>query len=240
MGARVETTDGHAPVVIEGGGLKADPLRAAGGERPGEVGGAARRAARGRRHDARRRAATRRATTPSACSRALGVRGRAARPPRSRSRRSTGCRRSTIGIPGDFSSAAPFVVAATLAHRLGAASSQGVNVNPTRTGFLDVLERMGARDRRLRPARASAASRSPTSRCARPPLDRDEVEAAEVPRLIDELPLVALAAAHGARRDRRPRRRRAARQGNGSDRDRDELRCEPSACASRRATMASG
>src|SRR5947199_251991 len=49
-----------------------------------------------------------------------------------------------LDIPGDFSSAAPFVVAATLL----AGSElrlQGVNVNPTRTGLLDVLERMGSR-----------------------------------------------------------------------------------------------
>src|SRR5439155_13682098 len=49
-----------------------------------------------------------------------------------------------ILVPGDFSAAAPFVVAATLLpgseltiHDLG--------LNPRRTGLLDVLERMGAR-----------------------------------------------------------------------------------------------
>ena len=56
MGAVIETTDGHAPLVIEGGQPEADPLRAAHGERAGQVGGAARRAARRGRPDPRRRA----------------------------------------------------------------------------------------------------------------------------------------------------------------------------------------
>src|SRR5439155_23885610 len=48
-----------------------------------------------------------------------------------------------VDVPGDFSAAAPFVLAATLLpgseltiHDLG--------LNPRRTGLLDVLERMGA------------------------------------------------------------------------------------------------
>ena len=42
-------------------------------------------------------------------------------------------------------------------------------------------------------------------------LTATEIEAAEVPRLVDELPLFALLAAAGARRERRQRRRGAAR-----------------------------
>src|SRR5207302_6178374 len=49
-----------------------------------------------------------------------------------------------VELPGEFSSAAPLIVAATLL-----AGSElrihGVNLNPTRTGLLDVLARMGAR-----------------------------------------------------------------------------------------------
>jgi 3-phosphoshikimate 1-carboxyvinyltransferase len=100
-------------------------------------------------------------------------------------------------IPGDFSSAAPFVAAATLL-----AGSElrlhGVGLNPTRTGLLAVLERMGARiavfNRRTEGGE---------------PVGDLEIEAAElvatsigpqeVPALVDELPLFALAAgmAHG-------------------------------------------
>ncbi|HMI22396.1 MAG TPA: hypothetical protein VK496_05715, partial [Gaiellaceae bacterium] len=50
----------------------------------------------------------------------------------------------SLDIPGDFSSAAPFVVAATL---LSGSNLRihDVDVNPTRTGLLDVLGRMGGR-----------------------------------------------------------------------------------------------
>ena len=97
-----------------------------------------------------------------------------------------------VTVPGDFSSAAPFLVAATLlpGSRLRVA---GVSVNPTRTGLLDVLERMGAR--------ISLYNRTVTG--GEPVADIEvehadlvatAVEPAEVPRLIDELPLFALAA----------------------------------------------
>ncbi len=56
MGAVVETTDGHAPVTIEGRPLQPNPLRAPGRERPGEVGDPPRRALRRGRSDDRRRA----------------------------------------------------------------------------------------------------------------------------------------------------------------------------------------
>ena len=44
MGAQIETTDGHLPLTITGAPLDGDRLRAAGCERAGEVGRAARRA----------------------------------------------------------------------------------------------------------------------------------------------------------------------------------------------------
>jgi 3-phosphoshikimate 1-carboxyvinyltransferase len=96
-------------------------------------------------------------------------------------------------VPGDFSAAAPFIVAATLLpgseltiHDLG--------LNPLRTGLLDVLERMGAR--------ASVFNRRKLGgewigdlevRSAE--LVGTEITGEEVPRLVDELPLFALAAA---------------------------------------------
>ena len=48
-----------------------------------------------------------------------------------------------IEIPGDFSSAAPFMVAGTLLAG-SELTIHGVNLNPRRTGLLVVLERMGA------------------------------------------------------------------------------------------------
>jgi len=102
-----------------------------------------------------------------------------------------------VDVPGDFSSAAPFLVAATLLPGSRLRLSR-VGVNPTRTGLLDVLERMGAR--------ISLYNRSVTG--GEPVADVEvehadlvatEIEPDEVPTLIDELPLFALAAsmAHG-------------------------------------------
>ena len=48
-----------------------------------------------------------------------------------------------VEVPGDFSSAAPFIVAATLVQG-SELHVHGVNLNPRRTGLLEILERMGA------------------------------------------------------------------------------------------------
>jgi 3-phosphoshikimate 1-carboxyvinyltransferase len=97
-----------------------------------------------------------------------------------------------LTVPGDFSSAAPFVVAATLlpGSRLRIA---GVGVNPTRTGLLDVLERMGARIS-LYNRTASGGEPVADIEVEHADLVATEVGPDEVPRLIDELPLFALAA----------------------------------------------
>jgi 3-phosphoshikimate 1-carboxyvinyltransferase len=102
-----------------------------------------------------------------------------------------------LEIPGDFSSAAPFVTAAVLLSG-SELVIQGVNVSPLRTGLLDVLERMGARIavfNRRKVAGESVADLEVRST----PLVATRVEHEEVPRLVDELPLVALlgAFAHG-------------------------------------------
>jgi 3-phosphoshikimate 1-carboxyvinyltransferase len=98
-----------------------------------------------------------------------------------------------IDIPGDFSSAAPFVVAATLLND-SELIVQGVNVNPTRTGLLDVLDRMGGRvtvfNRREQGGEPVADLEVRSA-----PLTATRIGAAEVPRLVDELPLFALLAA---------------------------------------------
>jgi 3-phosphoshikimate 1-carboxyvinyltransferase len=98
-----------------------------------------------------------------------------------------------LEIPGDFSSAAPFIVAATLLSG-SELIVQGVNVNTTRTGFLDVLERMGAN---IAVFNRRSVGGEPVAdlevRSAQ--LVATRIGPEEVPRLIDELPLVALAAA---------------------------------------------
>jgi 3-phosphoshikimate 1-carboxyvinyltransferase len=96
-------------------------------------------------------------------------------------------------VPGDFSAAAPFVVAATLlpGSRL---RLSGVGVNPTRIGLLHVLERMGARIS-LYNRGTSGGEPVADVEVEHADLVATEIGPAEVPALIDELPLFALVAA---------------------------------------------
>jgi 3-phosphoshikimate 1-carboxyvinyltransferase len=98
----------------------------------------------------------------------------------------------SLAIPGDFSSAAPFVAAATL---LPGASVRihGVGLNPTRTGLLDVLERMGARVAHFN-RRAAGGEPVADLEVGHADLVAAEVGPDEVPRMVDELPLFALLA----------------------------------------------
>jgi 3-phosphoshikimate 1-carboxyvinyltransferase len=99
-----------------------------------------------------------------------------------------------VEIPGDFSSAAPFIVAATLLSG-SELTIHGVNLNPRRTGLLDVLERMGANvtvfnRRRIGGEAGGDLDVRPAS------LVGTTVGMKEVPLLVDELPLFALLAVH--------------------------------------------
>jgi 3-phosphoshikimate 1-carboxyvinyltransferase len=97
----------------------------------------------------------------------------------------------SLTVPGDFSSAAFHCVAATLLAdpqvRLN-----GVNLNPTRTGLLTVLQRMGAdiEVQELPAAAGEPYGNLVISRATQ--LRGTVVEAHEVPSLIDEVMLVAL------------------------------------------------
>jgi 3-phosphoshikimate 1-carboxyvinyltransferase len=102
-----------------------------------------------------------------------------------------------IDVPGDFSSAAFFIVAGCLAARDGL-TIRNVGVNPTRTGLLTLLRLMGA-DIELQPHRGEAPEpvadihvRASTLRGIRVP---EEL----VPLAIDEFPafFIAAAAAEG-------------------------------------------
>jgi 3-phosphoshikimate 1-carboxyvinyltransferase len=105
-----------------------------------------------------------------------------------------------VTVPGDISAAAPFVVAATLLAG-SELTIHDIGLNPRRIGLLDVLERMGAR--------ISVFNRRKLGGEWIGDLDVHSAElvatdigADEVPLLVDELPLFALAAA-GARGDSR-------------------------------------
>jgi 3-phosphoshikimate 1-carboxyvinyltransferase len=96
-----------------------------------------------------------------------------------------------VRVPGDISTAAAWIVAATL-HADAEVVLRNVGVNPSRTGLLDILGRMGA-DIELTEERTVGGE--PVAdlvvRSAR--LHGVEVGGEVVPRAIDELPLVALA-----------------------------------------------
>jgi 3-phosphoshikimate 1-carboxyvinyltransferase len=97
-----------------------------------------------------------------------------------------------VTVPGDFSAAAPFIVAATLIAG-SELTIHDIGLNPRRTGLLDVLERMGARvivfNRRKVGGELIGDLEVHSAE-----LTATDVTEEEVPRLVDELPLFALAA----------------------------------------------
>jgi 3-phosphoshikimate 1-carboxyvinyltransferase len=98
-----------------------------------------------------------------------------------------------VVVPGDFSAAAPFVVAATLLPG-SELTIHDVGLNPRRIGLLEVLARMGARITIFHRHRTGGEPVGDLEvRSAE--LTATAVTASEVPLLVDELPLFALAAA---------------------------------------------
>lgn len=97
-----------------------------------------------------------------------------------------------ITVPADISSAAFFVVAASLVPGSEVVLEE-VGVNPTRTGLLAILGRMGA-EIEVEDEREVGGEPIATLRVRSAPLRATEVGGAEIPLAIDELPLVALAA----------------------------------------------
>jgi 3-phosphoshikimate 1-carboxyvinyltransferase len=98
----------------------------------------------------------------------------------------------SVEVPGDVSSAAPFVLAATLLAG-SELTVHGVGLNPTRTGIVDLLAHMGAR---VTVVNRGRLGREPVGDLdvGHAELVAASVEPAQVPGLVDELPLFALAA----------------------------------------------
>lgn len=98
----------------------------------------------------------------------------------------------TIEVPGDPSSAA-FLVGAALLAESGLLRISGVGLNPTRTGFLQVLARMGGQ---VRIENQRDEHGEPVGDLVVQPasLRGTEVTAEEIPGLIDEIPLLAVVA----------------------------------------------
>jgi 3-phosphoshikimate 1-carboxyvinyltransferase len=190
MGARVETTDGHAPLVVEGGRLAPIDYRlpVASAQVKSAVLLAGLYPERGR--------TTVVEPVPTRDHTELLLEQAGARVARRPHSVSVGAAEAvtlpSVAVPGDFSAAAPFLVAATLLAG-STLTVHGLGLNPRRTGLLDVLERMGARiavyhRRRLGRERVGDLEVRSAELVA------TTVDAEEVPRLVDELPLVALAA----------------------------------------------
>jgi len=97
-----------------------------------------------------------------------------------------------ISVPADISSAAFFIVAALLVEDSDTVLVE-IGVNPTRTGLLSILERMGAGIEREDEQEVGGEPIA-TLRVRSASLQATDVGGAEIPLAIDELPLVALAA----------------------------------------------
>jgi 3-phosphoshikimate 1-carboxyvinyltransferase len=190
MGALVVTTEGHSPVVVDGGALRGvrhemsvpsaqvkSAVLLAGLEAEG------------------RTTVVEPAPTRDHTERALRALGAPVR---------TDDGQVTVGrfqhegfeaaVPGDPSSAAFLVAAAALTGSELLVS--GVGLNPTRTRFLDVMRRMGVR---IQIAVSDERLGEPVGTMrvlAGGALSGTTVDAAELPLVIDEVPVLALLAAH--------------------------------------------
>lgn len=98
-----------------------------------------------------------------------------------------------IDIPGDPSSAIFLLAAAALAER-GSITIEGVGLNPSRIGYLSVLNRMGVRVA-MSPEGVSFGEPHGTLTAAASALRAVTVTPAEVSAVIDEIPMLACLAA---------------------------------------------
>ncbi len=105
--------------------------------------------------------------------------------------RAGGLRALDIDVPGDLSAAAPFLAFAA-AREGSEIVVEGVGLNPTRTGFLDLLRAFGAKVETA--VTASEPEPYGEVRVTGAELLAIDVGPEIVPRAIDELPLVALIA----------------------------------------------
>jgi 3-phosphoshikimate 1-carboxyvinyltransferase len=193
MGAHVQTTEGHAPMTIRGGPLRRIryELPVASAQVKSCVLLAGIYADDGPTIVVEKGAPTRDHTERML--RAMGARVQSS-PREARVWPTDRLAPLEVDMAGDFSAAAPFLVAAALLSG-SELRVHGVNLNPTRTGLLDVLERMGAR---VTVFNRHIVGGEPAGdvQMRQAELVATEVGAHEVPLLIDELPLLALAATH--------------------------------------------
>lgn len=97
-----------------------------------------------------------------------------------------------VDVPGDISSAAFFLVAGAIANT-SEITLENVGLNPTRSGIIDVLKQMGAT---LEIEESTSFGEEPvgTITIRNSSLQGIEVSGHLIPRLIDEIPIIALLA----------------------------------------------
>ncbi|MFA5338897.1 MAG: 3-phosphoshikimate 1-carboxyvinyltransferase [Candidatus Omnitrophota bacterium] len=105
-------------------------------------------------------------------------------------------RAQDIDVPGDISGAAFFMVAATIV-KDSAVTLKSVGVNPTRTGIIDILNKMGAKIS-IENAREIASEPVADITIESAELRGATIEGDLIPRSIDELPVVMVAAAYAS------------------------------------------
>jgi 3-phosphoshikimate 1-carboxyvinyltransferase len=99
-----------------------------------------------------------------------------------------------IDVPGDFSSAAFFMVAAVVIPG-SEVLLKNVGINPTRTGLVGVLQTMGANIQLINVRSVSGEPVADISCRWTPELKATDVAGDTVPSLIDEFPILCIAAA---------------------------------------------
>ena len=99
-----------------------------------------------------------------------------------------------IIIPGDISSAAFFIVAASCLEG-SEITIKNVGVNPTRTGIIDVMKRRMGADIKLKNKKTISEEPRADIIVKSSRLKGITIESSEIPRIIDEIPIIAVAAA---------------------------------------------
>jgi 3-phosphoshikimate 1-carboxyvinyltransferase len=193
MGARIEATNGHAPLIVHGGPLRPinyrPPVPSAQVKSAVLLAGLYANGVTSVTEPAETRDHTERAlsefgasvTRNGSTASVLGT-------PRLEAR--------NLSVPGDFSSAAFWMVAAA-ALPGSHIEVENVGLNPTRTALIDVLRRFGATVG-VHPSHIEGGEPRGSVLVEANEMRSVEILPAEVPGLIDELPaLAALAAHHG-------------------------------------------
>jgi 3-phosphoshikimate 1-carboxyvinyltransferase len=99
---------------------------------------------------------------------------------------------ASVNVPGDISSAAFFMVAAVITPN-SEVTIENVGLNPTRTGIIEVLKRMGA-SIQVETDKEGESEQKGTIEVKSSDIKGIEISGSLIPRLIDELPIIALLA----------------------------------------------